>query len=216
MTSPPSRADAPGRAPTMTTVNRYILVNVNLFLIVSPSALYTCPTSAPATPCARRPQPSCPSSPPGERHDPPFPLHHDFGFDPALLQLLGVSEGKFLSDVGPTNFIDGMVDNNAGSVSYVADSLTGAVFGRSGSGYLLDFHLLATGDGLTTLRLPNFLFLNSSFEELALVSSPVEIMIGATAVPLPGTLLLLAAGLLAAGAANVACRNPKLRTRVFI
>ena len=122
----------------------------------------------------------------------------DFGFDPTVLRFLGVSEGNFLSDLGPTNFMDGMVDNTAGSVSYVANSMTGAVFGRSGSGVLLDFRLLATGGGLTTLRLPNVLFLNSSFEELALVSSPLDILIGPAAVPLPGTLLLLTAGLLAA------------------
>jgi hypothetical protein len=126
----------------------------------------------------------------------------DFGFDPALLRFLGVTEGTFLSDLGPTNFIDGTVDNNAGSVSYVADSMTGAVSGRSGSGYLLDFRLLATGSGLTTLRLPDFLFLNSAFDELALAASPIDILIGPAAVPLPGTLLLLAAGLLAAGATN--------------
>lgn len=131
-----------------------------------------------------------------------YAYQFDLRFDPGAVQVLGIAEGNFLSDLGPSNFVAGLIDNNAGSVTYVANSMVGSIFGRSGSGFLLDFQMLATGNGVTTVSLPNLLLLNSSFEELVVVSSQADIIISPTAVSQPGTLLLLVAGLFAAYGAS--------------
>jgi hypothetical protein len=71
----------------------------------------------------------------------------DIGFDPTILSAVSVTEGPFLASAGTTSFFPGFIDNAGGTISFIADSLTGAIAGASGDGTLatISFSALATG-----------------------------------------------------------------------
>ncbi len=115
-------------------------------------------------------------------------------FDPKILQASSVSEGSFLSSGGGNTFADGgTIDNSLGTVSFIFNSLVGAVPGVSGSGNLARINFNVTGAGSSALNFSDALFLNSSLTDL-----PVQIQNGslqALPVPEPASYLMLMAGL---------------------
>ncbi len=82
-----------------------------------------------------------------------YDFQFDLAFDPSVLQLQSVSEGAFLPSAGTTAFFSGLIDNTAGTVSFVADSLIGSIPGASGGGTLvnLDFQAVSLGSSALTL-----------------------------------------------------------------
>jgi PEP-CTERM motif/Cohesin domain len=77
----------------------------------------------------------------------------DLTFDPAILSANDpVLEGTFLSNVGGTSFFPGFVDNSAGTISFVANVLTGNdPFGANGGGVLARVSFNAIGTGSAAL-----------------------------------------------------------------
>ena len=77
-----------------------------------------------------------------------FAFQFDVFFDPAILSAASVVEGALFS--GGTFFNPGFIDNTAGSITFIADSLSGFGPGISGNGTLttISFHSIGTGSSL--------------------------------------------------------------------
>lgn len=121
-----------------------------------------------------------------------YAYQFSFNFNPAVLQVSGVSEGLFLASGGNTYFDGGTVDNTLGSISFNFNTLLGAVAGVSGSGSLTHIVFDVIGQGTSSFSFNDVLFLNSALEEMPLqvVTTPLVAV-----VPEPATYLMLGAGL---------------------
>jgi len=95
-----------------------------------------------------------------------YAFQFDLDFNPAILQLLSISEGSFLPVAGSTIFVPGAIDNIAGTATSTADSLVGNIPGATGNGDLVDFTFLAINPGTSSLVLSNGILLDSSFNEI--------------------------------------------------
>lgn len=85
----------------------------------------------------------------------------DLTFDGALVHALSAAEGDFLSGFGPAVFFGGVIDNAAGTVSFNAGSLLGAIAGGNGSGLLARFEFEGVAAGSSALQLTNANLLDS-------------------------------------------------------
>ncbi|MFN4116280.1 MAG: cohesin domain-containing protein [Inhella sp.] len=112
-------------------------------------------------------------------------------FDATLLQLSSVSAGSFLSGAGSTVFDGGVVDNGAGSLSFVYESLLGPVSGASGSGSLAVLYFDVLGAGSSALWFSDAVFLDSALADITVQALPGSV----TAVPEPSALLMMCLGL---------------------
>ena len=113
-------------------------------------------------------------------------------FQPSLLQAVSVTEGGFLASGGTTFFDPGVINNGAGTVSFIFDTLIGPVPGVNGSGLLATINLRAVGAGLAQVSLSDVLAVNASGATLT-IAAPALV----TQVPEPGALGLLLAGAMA-------------------
>jgi len=95
-----------------------------------------------------------------------YAFQFDLSFDPAILQLLSISEGLFLPSAGSTIFIPGSIDNIAGTAIGNADTLVGDIPGASGDGVLVDFTFEAISVGSSSVDLANGILLDSLFNEI--------------------------------------------------
>ncbi len=120
-----------------------------------------------------------------------YAFQFDLSFDPAILHLQSITEGPFLAAAGTTAFIPGTIDNSAGTATFTADTLLGAIPGNSGSGELAEFHFRALSAGISPLTLTNVILLDSGLSDIAHGVENGEVVISAAAVPEPGTLSLL-------------------------
>lgn len=127
-----------------------------------------------------------------------FAFQFDIGFDPAKLAAVGIAEGPLLAGGGSTFFIPGTIDNTAGTISFTADALIGAIAGVSGGGTLATISFSALSTGTSALGLSGVVLLDSAF-------SPIDSDIGdatvnITSVPEPSSLLLFGVGIVGMGA----------------
>ena len=123
-------------------------------------------------------------------------------FDAALLKANGVSEGAFLGTGGSTFSDGGSIDNSTGTISYVFNTLVGAVPGVSGGGNLAFINFGTLGIGSAALSFSDLLFLDSGMNDIAVTvdAAALQIIDGSVSVPEPASFLLFGAGLAAAGA----------------
>lgn len=132
----------------------------------------------------------------------------DFGFSSASLEVVSVEEGGFLNQGDPashpTFFLSGNIDNSAGTVSLIANTLEGTVPGVSGSGRLATLTLLATTSGQGQVNTFNESFLDFDFNDVLIESARGAILVEDNqvdppigTVPEPGTLALSGLGVLA-------------------
>jgi len=134
-----------------------------------------------------------------------FAYQFDLAFDPTLLHALGVFEGPFLATGGSTQFIPGSIDNSAGLISGIADSLTGPVAGVTGGGVLVTIFFQALQFGTSPISLSNFTLLDSSLSDI-----PATAIDGVVSTPEPRSISFLLLGLL--GVAGVV-REQKTRPK---
>jgi general secretion pathway protein D len=122
-----------------------------------------------------------------------YAFQFDLAFNPAVLSAGSITEGAFLPSGGVTSFIPGTIDNTAGSITFTADTLIGAIPGVSGSGIFatIDFQALALGTSAITLS--NVILLDSNLAEITV--NTVDGNVSVSAVPEPSPTLLLALGL---------------------
>lgn len=116
----------------------------------------------------------------------------DVGFNPSVLSASSVTEGPFLSGGGGTFFFPGTIDNTAGTISFVADSLFGVTSGVSGSGVLAAVHFIAIAPGTSSITLFNISALDSFGQGLTVGS--VGGLVSVSAIPEPGTIPLAGVG----------------------
>lgn len=91
-----------------------------------------------------------------------YAFQFDLGFDPNFVSANAVTEGTFLSSGGSTLFIDGTIDNAAGTISDVANALNGAVPGVDGAGVLATVSFTASHAGFSNLTFFNPIFVDSN------------------------------------------------------
>ena len=123
-----------------------------------------------------------------------FGYQFDVSYDPSLFSVTSVSEVSFLSAGGSTFFSPGTIDDTAGSVSFVFDTILGGIDGVSGSGLLgtINFSALGTAAGSGSIGLNEVSALNSALDTIDLATvAPAVVAV----VPEPATWALLSLGL---------------------
>jgi len=120
-----------------------------------------------------------------------YAFQFSLGFNPAVLQATGVTEGAFLPTGGGTTFDDGTTNNTLGQVALVFDSLSGFVSGVSGNGQLarISFNVIAVGT--SPLTFSDVVFLNSALGDITVTAQNGILQ----AVPEPQAALLMVLGL---------------------
>ena len=119
-----------------------------------------------------------------------FAFQFDISFNPAVISAVSVTEGTFLPSGGATSFFAGSIDNINGSISFTADSLTGAIPGVTGDGTLTDITFQALSGSISPIDLSNILLLDSMLSDVAF-SSTGDTVSPISSVPEPSTMLFL-------------------------
>jgi len=139
-----------------------------------------------------------------------YAYEFDLSFDPAILELLSISEGPFLPGTGTTFFLPGTIDNTAGTATFTSDSLVGPVAGASGAGELAVFTFESLSAGTSALKLSNVALLDSGLNDIAFGTTDGQVIVSGEGVPEPSYLPVL--GVILACAIPVA---RKLRKRAL-
>ncbi len=127
-----------------------------------------------------------------------YAYNFTLNFDPARIQVVSVDEGLLLASAGTTFFIPGVIDNVVGSISFIGNTLIGAIPGAIGNGTLAMIGFEAIAEGTSPLSLVDLLFLDSGLSNL--VTTPQESMVTVIAgsgnpIPEPATLPLMLMGI---------------------
>jgi hypothetical protein len=124
-------------------------------------------------------------------------------FDANVLHVSSYSLGSFLDGAVDTFGDAGTLDNSAGTISYVFNTLVGPESGVSGSGSLLHVTFDALAAGASAINFSDLLLLDSSGNDIAatVVNGSVNVETPpAGDVPEPASWMLVGAGLAAAAA----------------
>ena len=123
-----------------------------------------------------------------------YAFQFDLGFDPQVINAMGIAEGPFLPTGGPTFFLPGTVDNASGTIAFTADTLQGPIAGVSGDGLLAVATFEAFAPGSSELDLENLFFLDSTGGGISVTIQSGEVSVLAT--PEPPSITLSWAGVL--------------------
>jgi general secretion pathway protein D len=122
-----------------------------------------------------------------------YAFQFDVIFNPAVLSAVSVAEGGLFSSVG-VFFSPGTIDNTAGAITFIGDSLSGPGPGISTDGMLAQILFNAIGPGSSSVDLSNVLLLDSNLSDIT--ATAISGSVDVTGVPEPSYLpLLLAVGL---------------------
>ncbi|HEY1089739.1 MAG TPA: cohesin domain-containing protein [Burkholderiaceae bacterium] len=119
------------------------------------------------------------------------------GFNSSVLQAVSSTEGAFLGTGGSTFFDGGSIDNGTGNISFVFDTLVGAVPGVNGGGVLAHVNFNAVGAGTNVFAFSDGIFLDSALADITTTFQPGTVLV--TAVPEPAAYALFAFGLAGIG-----------------
>lgn len=126
-----------------------------------------------------------------------YSYQFSINYDARYLRAVGVTEGGFLATAGDTLGGTGFIDNGAGTISFIYNTLYGGGPGVSGSGLLASIRFEAIGVGNAALSFTDVALLGSTGDEFAFnaTSAQVAVVSGAAEVPEPASMLLIGAGL---------------------
>ncbi len=123
-----------------------------------------------------------------------YAFQFDIGFGPSVLQAMGVLEGPFLATGGNTSFFPGFIDNGAGNITFIADTLLGPGPGVNGGGTLVILQLLASGVGTSTIDISNLILLDSSLNQIDATTESGMVTV-TSPIPEPSGILMVGFGL---------------------
>ena len=121
-----------------------------------------------------------------------YAFQFDVIFNPAILSVVSITEGSLFSSVG-VFFSPGTIDNTAGTITFIGDSLSGPGPGVSLDGALAQILFNAIGPGSSSIDLSNVILLDSNFNDIT--ASAVSGSMNVTSTPEPSSAMLLSAGL---------------------
>lgn len=121
-----------------------------------------------------------------------YAFQFDVSFIPGVLSAIAITDGGFLGGGG---FFAGFIDNGAGSITFIADTLAGPVPGITGTGKLARLEFTAIGTGMSSITVLNALLLDSTLTEGSVNVFNAEVVVepGSTDVPEPNWFFLLLA-----------------------
>jgi general secretion pathway protein D len=134
-----------------------------------------------------------------------YAFEFDLGFNQGALLANSTLEGSLLSNLGPTFFIPGTIDNGAGTISFTSNSLLSAIPGATGNGTLATVIFTAVAPSITTLNVFNLVLLDSQLSGIPSSSVGGSVSVTGAAVPEPSTIALVGLGL--------ACVRRRLRSK---
>lgn len=136
-----------------------------------------------------------------------YAFQFDVIFNPAVLAAVSVTEGSLFSSVG-VFFSPGIIDNAAGTITFIGDSLSGPGPGITLDGTLAQILFNAIGPGSSNIDPSNVILLDSNLNDIAasIVSGSVNVT---SAIPEPGSAMLLSGAL-----ALLALVRHRVRTKV--
>jgi hypothetical protein len=112
-----------------------------------------------------------------------YAFQFDVVWNPSLLRADLVTEGDFLQLAGSTIFDGGTIDNSAGTITLLFDTLTGATPGASGTGVVATLSFTPVGEGISPVQLANLFVLDSSLNDAGVAGAEGSVSV----VPEPGT-----------------------------
>ena len=119
-----------------------------------------------------------------------YAFQFDFFFDPTVLSAVSITEGSLFSSLG-VSFDSGTIDNTAGAITFIADSLSGSGPGLSADGTLARFVFQGIGSGTSNLALSNAILLDSNFSDITASARNASVNVTASSVPEPRTFVLV-------------------------
>ena len=117
-----------------------------------------------------------------------FAYQFDFTFLPSLASAGAVTEGPFLGGGGSTFFLSGTVDNAAGVVTGILDTLIGPFPGVSGSGVLAQIPLTGLSPGFSPMSLSNAVVLDADLADIPFTTADGTLTVtGTNSIPEPSS-----------------------------
>src|SRR5208337_3823422 len=123
-----------------------------------------------------------------------YAFQFDIGFGPSVLQAMGVLEGPFLATGGNTSFFPGFIDNGAGNITFIANTLLGPGPGVNGSGTLVILQFLASGVGISTIDISNLILLDSNLNQIDATTESGSVTVTGAPIPEPSGILMIGFG----------------------
>ncbi|MES2355323.1 MAG: cohesin domain-containing protein [Pseudomonadota bacterium] len=127
-----------------------------------------------------------------------YAVHFDLRFNSTVMSAVSVFEGAELQSGGPTTFSSGVIDNAAGKISFISNSLIGAVPGVAGAGTLMSVQFHAFADDYNVDSVVDFVnevLLDSNLQEIPHGSQPAVASVYIVPEPNSGALLFAGLGL---------------------
>ena len=117
----------------------------------------------------------------------------DITFNPAVLSANNVTEGALFSSIG-VFFSPGTIDNTAGTITFIGDSLSGPGPGISADGTLVQILFNSVNPGSSNVDLSNIILLDSNLGDITV--NAVWGSVDVTGVPEPSYLPVLSVAFL--------------------
>jgi len=123
-----------------------------------------------------------------------YAYQFDLAFDAGTLSASTVTESPFLSGGGATVFVPGNIDNTAGTITFIVNSLLGPTPGVDGTGALAAIRFTGKAVGASPVTLSNVLLLDSTGADIAATIENGSVTVSGTVGPEPGSMVLLLGG----------------------